>query len=152
MTHEPDVIPQAADHVARMRGHRRPAVELDLDAHVLRLGQLVARDDPRPERGEAVEALADVAGVLAAASPGVALADVPADGVAEHMLERPGLAHAARARADDRAQLGLVVHVLRDLRQDDGAARADDRRGWLEEELSHQFVLAEPGAIGAAGG
>src|SRR2546425_4120485 len=152
MTQKPDVIPQAADHVASVRGHRRPAVQLDLDAHVLRLGQLVARDDPRPERGESVEALADVARVLAAASAGVALADVPADGVAEHVVERLSFAHAARARADDRAQLGLVVHVFRELRQEDGAARADDRRGRLEEELGHQVVLAEPGAIGAAGG
>src|SRR2546427_13295864 len=109
MTQKPDVIPQAADHVASVRGHRRPAVQLDLDAHVLRLGQLVARDDPRPERGEGIEALADVARVLAAAPPGGAPAGVPADGVAENVLERPGPAHPARAAADDRGPPRLVV-------------------------------------------
>src|SRR5437667_414035 len=125
MTQEPDVIPQAADHVASVRGHRRPAVKRDLDAHVLRLGQLVARDDPRPERGEGIEALADVARDLAAAPPGVALADVPADDVAGHVLERLGLADAARARADERRAdqkhalsahgAGLVLVVLAEL-------------------------------------
>src|SRR5580765_3158603 len=65
-----DVLAHAADHVAGMRGHDMLAVQLDVDAHILRLGQLVARHDPGAERGKGVEALADVARVLTVASPG----------------------------------------------------------------------------------
>ena len=51
-----------------VRGHDVLAVQLDVDARVLWLGQLVLGDDPRAERGEGVEALADVARVLVACS------------------------------------------------------------------------------------
>src|SRR6185503_17347332 len=101
---------------------------------------------------KAVEALADVARVLAVASPGVALADVPADGVAEHVIQGPRLACAACCAADDGAQLGLEVDVLRDLRDHDGAARTDDRRARLEEKLGHQLVLGEGGAVRSSRG
>src|SRR5438874_4596090 len=94
---EADVVAHAADHVLGMRGHHVPAVQLDVDARVLRLGQLVPRHDPRPERAEGVEAFADVARVLAIAAPGLALADVPADGVAEDVVERLRFADVARA-------------------------------------------------------
>src|SRR4051812_14506107 len=97
---EPDVLAHAADHVAGVRLHLGLAVLLDAHGEVLRIGDLVARDDPRPEPGERVEALADVARVLPPATPGIALAEIPADGVAEDVIERVRLAHAARGRPD----------------------------------------------------
>src|SRR5882672_4441547 len=80
---EADVLAQRADHVAGMRAHHGRAVLLDADREVLRVVDLVARDDPRPEAGEGVESLADVPRVVPPLAPGIALAEVPQDGVAE---------------------------------------------------------------------
>src|SRR5438128_1629325 len=145
-----DVLAQAADHVAGVRAHRGLAVLFDADREVLRIVDLVARDDPGPQAREGVEALADVPGVLPAAAPGIALAEVPANGVTENVIERLVLAHLPRGLADHRAQLAFEIHVFRDLRQDDRAARADDGGGGLEEELRHQLVLGKVRAIGGA--
>src|SRR5262245_58912142 len=122
---EADVLAQGADHVAGVRAHRELAVLLDPDRQVLRIVDLVARHDPRPEASEGVEALADVAGVVPAASPRVALAEVPEDRVADNVLERLLLAVVPRGAADYGAQLALEVHVLGDPRQHDRTARAD---------------------------
>src|SRR6266704_3410895 len=130
-----DVLAQAADHVAGVRAHRGLAVLLDADREILVIVDLVARDDPGPQAREGVEDLADVARVLPAAAPGIALAEVPANGIAENVIESLLFADVARGLSDHRAQLAFEIHVLRDLRQDDRAARADDGRGGLEEEL-----------------
>ena len=52
-----------------------------------------------------------------------------------------------RVAADDGAELAFVIDVLRDPRQHDGAAGTDDRRARLEEELGHEIVFRERGAI-----
>jgi hypothetical protein len=49
-----------------------------MDGEVLRLLDLVAGDDPGAEGRKGVEALAYVPGVVPAAPPGIALADIPA--------------------------------------------------------------------------
>src|SRR5262245_6857368 len=54
------MVAEAADHVARMGGHGQAAVLLDRDGERLRLGDLVPGHHPRAERGEGVEALANV--------------------------------------------------------------------------------------------
>src|SRR5689334_8651085 len=123
------MLPNAADHVACVCGHRRLAVLLDVDGKILRLVDLVFRDDPWPECGEGIEALADVARIMPAAAPGVALAQIPANRVAENVIERALLAHVAGFLADDRAELAFEVDIFGDLRQDDGVAGADDRGG-----------------------
>src|SRR6266851_6906467 len=145
-----DVLAQPADHVAGVRAHRELAVLLDADREALRIVDLVARDDPGPQAREGVEALADVARVLPAAAPGIALAEVPANGIAENVIESLLFADVARGLSDHRAQLAFEIHVLRDLRKDHRAARADDGRGGLEEELRHQLVLGKVRAIGGA--
>src|SRR5262249_22639734 len=127
--------------------HDRGAILLDPDREVLGVVDLVARDDPRTQAGEGIEALADVPGVLPAPAPGIALAEVPQDRVAEYVIERRVLAHAARCLADDRAQLAFEIPVPRDAGQDHRAARADDRRDGLQEELRHQLVLGEARAV-----
>src|SRR5438093_52069 len=108
---EADVLAQGADHVAGVRGHREAAVLLDADREVLRVVDLLARDDPGPEAREGVETLADVARVVPAASPWIALAEVPQDGVAEDVVERAVLGDVPRGPADHRAQLALEIDV-----------------------------------------
>src|SRR5581483_5232099 len=102
-----DMLAQAADHVAGMRDHRLLAVLQHFDRKILRLVDLVAGHNPRPQRAEGVEAFADVARVVHALAPGIALADVPADHIAENVIERLGFAHLARALADHRAELAF---------------------------------------------
>src|SRR6266567_2362781 len=106
-----DMLAQSADHVAGVRAHRELAVLLDADREVLRIVDLVARDDPGPQAREGVEALADVARVLPAAAPGIALAEVPANGIAENVIESLLFADVARGLSDHRAQLAFEIHV-----------------------------------------
>src|SRR6266581_2128295 len=138
-----NVLAKPADHVAGMRAHGELAVLLDADREVLRIVDLVARHDPRSEAGEGVEAFADVARVLPAPPPGIALAEVPANRVAEHVVERLVFADVACRLSDHRAQFAFEIHVLGYSRKDHGPARADDRGRGLEKKLRHQLVLGE---------
>src|SRR5438067_12376718 len=131
-----------------MRAHGELAVLLDADREALRIVDLVARHDPRSEAGEGVEALADVARVLPAPPPGIALAEVPANRVAEHVVESPVFADVACRLSDHRAQLAFEIHVLGYSRKDHGPARADDRGGGLEKKLRHQLGLGEVRTVG----
>ena len=79
-----DVFAQAADHVA---GVRRSSTSLPFCKTVIErfCGSPISsrRHDPRTERGKRIEAFADVARVVHALAPRIALADVPAHHVAE---------------------------------------------------------------------
>ena len=44
-----DMLAQAADHVAGVRGHRFFAVLQNLDRKILRLFNFITRHDPRPQ-------------------------------------------------------------------------------------------------------
>ena len=77
---KPNVVVQIADHVARPCGHHDLAVLLDLELEIVRVGNLIRSGDPRPQPGEGIEAFADVARVLFADAPGIALTEVPKDG------------------------------------------------------------------------
>src|SRR6266581_1406126 len=145
-----NVLAKAADHVAGMRAHGDLAVLLDADREVLRIVDLVASHDPRSQAGEGIEAFADVARVLPAPPPGIALTEVPANRVAEHVLERLVFADVARRLSDHRAQFAFEIHVLGYPRKDHGPARTDDRGRGLEKKLSHQLVLGEARAVGRA--
>src|SRR6266851_1271841 len=107
-----NVLAKAADHVAGVRAHGELAVLLDADREVLRIVDLVARHDPRSEAGEGVEAFADVARVLPAPPPGIALAEVPANRVAEYVVERLLFADVACSLANVPAQFAFEIHVL----------------------------------------
>src|SRR5258706_573437 len=144
-----DVLAQSADHVCRVRAHRELAVLLDADREVLRIVDLVARDDPWAQSGEGIEPFPDVAPVLPAPPPGIALAEVPANGVAEHVVGRLLFAHVARRFSDHGAQLAFEIHVPGYLRKDHGVARADDGGHGFEKKLRHQLVLGEARAVGA---
>src|SRR5207247_5032546 len=102
-----NVLAKSADHVASVRAHGELAVLLDADREILRIVDLVARHDPRPEAGEGVEAFADVARVLPAPPPGIALAEVPANRVAEYVVERLLFADVACRLSDHGTQLAF---------------------------------------------
>ena len=144
------MVPHPADHVAGVGAHDLLAVVPRSEVEVLRLRDLVPGDDPGPLRAEGVEPLADVAGVLLAPAPGVPLADVPADGVAEDVVQRLLFGDLAGGLADDHAQLALEVHVVGHLGDDHGAARTDDGRHRLQEVLRHVVVLVRQFLVAAA--
>src|SRR5262245_56966418 len=107
---EADQVAQPVDHVRGVRAHHVLAVLLDVDVQVLRLADLVAADDPRPQPAEGIEALADVARVVAAYAPRIADADVPAHRVAVDVVEGALRGDVPRRLADHRAQLALEIH------------------------------------------
>src|SRR5512146_2283617 len=108
-----DVIAQRTDHVPGMRGHHIFAVLLHAYGQVLRIGDFVAGHNPGPESREGIESLPDVAGIVHTLAPGVALAEVPADGVAEDVLKSALLGHIPGGLPDYRAQLAFEVDMLR---------------------------------------
>src|SRR6185436_10954217 len=106
-----DEIAQPVDHVRGVRLHHGLAILRHVDAHVLRFGDLVRGHDPRPQPAEGIEALADVARVVAALPPRVADADVPAHRVAVDVIERLLRRDLSRGAADDGAELAFVIHM-----------------------------------------
>src|SRR5262245_44055739 len=83
-----DMLAQTANHVARVRGHDLFAVLQHLDRKILRLIDLVSGHDPRPQRNKGLEPFSNIARVIHGIAPLVPLADIPADRVAEYMIER----------------------------------------------------------------
>src|ERR1043166_1396628 len=84
-----DVLSDPANHVAGMSRHGFFAILQNFDRKILRFVDFVARHNPRSQAAEGVEAFADVAGIMHSFAPGIPLADIPADGVAENVLWRP---------------------------------------------------------------
>ena len=114
----------------------RLAVHAQLHREVVRVRDLVRGDDPRPERAERVDRLAEAEDAGPHLAPlDVARGDVVEDHVAADVVGRllgreplPGLPQ------DDR-ELELVVELLGQvLRVDDRLVRADDRVDVLEED------------------
>src|SRR5436305_1580631 len=126
---------EAAD-VAHERGHAehhrlRAAVLEAAAVHVephrqrLRICDLVARDEPRPDRAEGVAALALVP-LPAPLELVLAFRDVVDDAVARDMRQRIGLGDVARLAADHDTELHLPVGLHRVLRQHDRVVAADE--------------------------
>ena len=102
-------------------------------SRVLRIRDLVGRDQGRAHRTERVERLA--ARPLAVPELEVARRDIVEAGVAEDVVERVGLADTARRPPDDHGELGLVIDLGGQLRVPaDLGAVADDRAGPLAED------------------
>ena len=123
-------------HAARVRRLAHLAVDAQLHREVVRVGDLVGRDDPRPERAERVDRLAEREDARAHLAPlDVAGGDVVEDDVAADVVGRllgreplPGL-------PDHDRELELVVELLGQvLRVDDGLVGPDDRVDVLEED------------------
>ena len=117
--HQRHEVADVADQMVDREDHR-PGVAvlhplaIDVEPHVerLRIGDLVARHQPRPERGEAVAALALVPGA-AALELIVALRHVVADEVAGDVGERVMHRDVAGGAADDHGELDLPIGLFR---------------------------------------
>src|SRR2546427_2289904 len=122
-----DQLRDVPDHGARIPVLAAHAVHPELERQIVWIGHLVGGHQQRADRREAVEGLPGGA-VLVAADR-----DVHHTGVAEDVSHRVGRADVAGGRADDGAQLDLVVGPTIRKRQFDRVAGADNRRGRLEE-------------------
>ena len=122
-------------HAARVRLLPRLAVDAQLHREVVRVGDLVRRHDPRPERAERVDRLAEAEHARAhLAALDVAGGDVVEDHVAADvvrgLLRREPLA----GLLEDDRELELVVELLGQvLGIDDRLVGPDDRVDVLEE-------------------
>jgi hypothetical protein len=123
-------------HVVHVRHLARLAVDAQLHVQVVRVADLVRRDDPRAERAERVDRLAereDAAPHLLALD--VARRDVVEDEIPGDVVHCLLGAEPLRVAADDHRELELVVQLFRQmLRIDDRVVGADDRVDVLEED------------------
>ena len=145
-----DMIAQPANHIAGMRRHRFFAVLQNFYCQILRFIDLIPGHDPWTQSAESIESFANIARVLHAFSPGIALADVPADGITKNIIERLFFSHFTGPFADDGAELALEINELGNFRQNYCVTGPDDGRRRLEEELGHQFVFAFGDSVCAA--
>lgn len=136
LTQERDGLLDAKDHIGRVAVLHNLAVQLGGDAQRLRVLDQVGANDGRPKGRPAVVALAERPLAAAALELPVAVRDVVADGVAEHVVERLGLGHVTARLADHRHELALVVQraVLRDGVHGDRVCRTRERGDGLVEQ------------------
>src|SRR5437764_1362376 len=121
-----DDVVDAKDQVGSVAVLPPLAIDLGPQLQLARVGHLVGGDQPRPHWAEGVAALA--LGPLAAALELVfALGDVIDDAIAGDVLGRVMYRDIERLRADDDAELDLVIGLLRALRDDHVIVRAADR-------------------------
>ena len=107
------------------------------------IGDLVCGDDPRPDGAERVEALA-AQPLVAEPELGVARGDVVGAAVPGDVRKRAVLGDATATRADDHAELGLVIEVVDLARTHDIVERsAHGRRQLGEEDRTRRDVVAE---------
>src|SRR5882672_4655254 len=121
--HARDVARHAEDHAPGVVARYRAAVDAHLD-HLVH--GIDAGDDPRPHGLEGVGAFRApqrAVGLL----PG-ALADIVAERVAAHAVERALLRHVPRLLADHRDQLALVLDRPGRVRRDNDVVAAADQR------------------------
>ena len=109
---EADMVSQPTNHVASVRGHGRFSVLLHVNAEVLGLVDLVPSHYPGAQAGKSVKTFTDIPGILPFHAPWVSLADIPANGITEHVIQGLLLADTPRLFADDGAELTLEVHKL----------------------------------------
>src|SRR5271165_4224238 len=117
------------DHVAGVALLPDGAVDGERERDRLRVGDLVGRHQPRPERTERVEALA-LHPLAAALGLPLALRDIVGEAIAGDLLERVALSDALRLGPDNDPELDLPVHGGRSFRPDDivvGALDGGDR-------------------------
>ena len=126
-----DHVVDPEDEIRRRRVLQRLAADDRADCERMRIGDLVARR-------HLANGAEGVGGLPARPLPvrelQVARAHVVRAEVSAHRLERVFLRHALDSRADHDAELGLVVGLGHDRRDDDRLARADQGRRPLREE------------------
>ncbi len=133
---------------------QRLAVNQATHAQVVRVGDLVARHQIRPQRAEGVQRLAHDP-LVAALNLQVTRADIVAVHVPGNVVEGVRLAHVARPFADHNGQFRLEVDLARHVRVPaNGVAGANDRTGILGEHggdlghaparLAHMVHIVQP--------
>ena len=144
-----DEIGDAEDHLGGGAVLHALAVEIEPQTQVLRIAHLVGGDQPRPQRGERVAALAldPLAAALVLERP---LRDVVHGAVAGDVAQRLVLGHVPGGRADHRGQLDFPVNPLALARQHHRIVRAVERGRRLEEQdrLLGDRVAALGGVVG----
>src|SRR5215210_892542 len=123
-------------HVSGVRALPRFAVDAQLHREIVRVTDLLGSDDPRPQRAEGVDRLAEREDArLHLAALDVPGGDVVEDHVpADVVIGLVGPEPAPRFADDDR-ELELIVELLGQvLRIHDGLVRADDRVDVLEKD------------------
>src|SRR2546423_1084738 len=132
-----------------MRRLSRFAVDSELHRQVVRVGDLVGCDDPRSERAERVDRLAereDSAPHLVALN--VARGDVVEDDVSGDVVHRLLRTEPLPGLADHDSELELVVELARQLlRVDDRLIRPDDRVDVLEEDDPRRDLVGPVDAL-----
>src|SRR5436190_746038 len=125
-----DDVGQLPDLVARVDAHAQLAVDRAGHPQVVRIGDLVERDQLGPERAEARDVLAgpEARARLHLALLRIAVGEVVEDRHPGDVVEGLGLLDAERAPADHEHQLGLVVEADDALGPDDLGAVADQAR------------------------
>ncbi len=123
-------------HAARVGDLAVDAVHAKRHREVVRIGDLVGSHDPRPERAERVDGLAEREDTgLHLAALDVARGDVVEDHVAADVVHRLLGPEPLPRLAQDHGELELVVELLGEvLGIDHRLVRADDRVGVLEED------------------
>src|SRR4029078_12564395 len=139
------------DHVARRAA--LPGFAVDGKAHrqCLRIGDLVPRREIRTERRECIRALA-LEALTATIELEVALGEVDADAIAEHVVERLAFRDVDARFADDDSQLDFPVDAFGLARHHEIVGRPAQRAGRLQEQ-SRLFRRRQPGflRVGAGG-
>ncbi len=120
-----DEVGHAENHVARVAGLHALTVHVEPEVDVLRVGDLVAADQPRADRAEGVAAFAQIP--LAALFELIgALGHVVDQAIPGHVFERIGLAHKARLAPDDHAEFDFPIELVRAGRAQHRIVRAAD--------------------------
>src|SRR4029078_12421559 len=121
------------DHVARRAA--LPGFAVDGKAHrqCLRIGDLVPRREIRTERRECIRALA-LEALTATIELEVALGEVDADAISEHVIERLAFRDVDARLADDDSQFDFPVDAPGLARHDEIVGRGAQRAGRFEEQ------------------
>src|SRR4029078_725344 len=130
------------DHVARRAA--LPGFAVDGKAHrqCLRICELVPRREIRTERRECIRALA-LEALTATIELEVALGEVDADAIAEHVIEHLAFRDVDARFADDDSQLDFPVDAFGLARHDEIVGRPAQRAGRLQEQ-SRLFRQRQP--------
>jgi hypothetical protein len=125
------------------------AVDAELHQEIVRVRDLVRRHDPRAERTERVDRLAEREHAATHLSPlDVARRDVVEDHITADVLVSLLRREPLPGLPDDDRELELVVELLRQvLRVDDRLVRADDRVDVLEEHDPRRDLVRPADAL-----
>src|SRR5262245_31709471 len=135
--HEPadvrDQFADRADHVARRTALLRRAVDAKAHRKFLRIGDLVARCEKRPERRKGVGALA-LEALPTTIELELTFGEINADAITKHMVQGIALTDVGAGFSDHHRKLDLPVDTLCLARHDKIVGGPASRAGRLQEK------------------